>query len=193
MILLRYLLISFLFFSCTSPTTYNYSIETSNPEENIDTRLTVNIYEDNSNNVEIEIQAFPKKGDLIETYQIVFDMKFRDDYESEFNGVCIGPNWDKYGPGEFTIKLNNQNNFKNSIKGRFVNEIDDRCDNYFYYARYLNVNMTNGETFYVGVATDYGGVYPDAPNIWKVDNNKEIELIFTSNIERYSINFELSK
>ena len=72
-------------------------------------------------------------------------------------------------------------------------ETDDRCDNYFYYARYLNVNMTNGETFYVGVATDYGGVYPDAPNIWKVDNNKEIELIFTSNIERYSINFELSK
>ena len=46
---------------------------------------------------------------------------------------------------------------------------------------------------YVGVATDYAGVYPDAPNIWKVDNNKEIELIFTSNIERYSINFELSK
>jgi len=110
LILLRYLIISFLFFSCTSPTTYNYSIETSNSEENIDTRLTVNIYEDNSNNVEIEIQAFPKKSDLIDTYQIVFDMKFRDDYESEFNGVCIGPDWDNYGPGEFTIKLNNQNN-----------------------------------------------------------------------------------
>ena len=62
-----------------------------------------------------------------------------------------------------------------------------------WYYRYLNINMTNGETFYVGVATDYGGVYPDAPNIWKVDSNKEIELIFTSNIERYSINFELSK
>ena len=193
MILLRYLLISFLFFSCTSPTTYNYSIETINPEENIDTRLTVNIYEDNSKNVEIEIQAFPKKGDLIETYQIVFDMKFRDDYESEFNGVCVGPKWDGFGAGEFSILLEQKFNFKSSIKGRFVNEIDDRCDNYFYYARYLNVNMTNGETFYVGVATDYGGVYPDAPNIWKVDNNKEIELIFTSNIERYSINFELSK
>ena len=89
--------------------------------------------------------------------------------------------------------MGTKSNFKSSIKGEFVNEIDDRCDNYFYYARYLNINMNNGEIFYVGVATDYGGVYPDAPNIWKVDNNKEIELIFTSNIERYSINFELSK
>ena len=193
MILLRYFLISFLFFSCTSPTTYNYSIETSNPEENIDTRLTVNVYEDNSNNVEIEIQAFPKKSDLIDTYQIVFDMKFRDDYESEFNGVCIGPNWDKYGPGEFTIKLNNQNNFKNSIKGKIIQESDDRCNNYFYYARFLDIDMKNGDQYLIGVATDYGGSYPDAPSIWKLENNNEIELIFTSNIERYSINFELSK
>ena len=193
MILLRYLIISFLFFSCTSPTTYNYSIETSNSEENIDTRLTVNIYKDNSNNVEIEIQAFPKKSDLIDTYQIVFDMKFRDDYESEFNGVCIGPNWDNYGPGEFTIKLNNQNNFKNSIKGKTIQESDDRCNNYFYYARFLDIVMKNGDQYLVGVATDYGGSYPDAPSIWKLENNNEIELIFTSNIERYSINFELSK
>ena len=130
---------------------------------------------------------------MIENIEIVFDMKFRDDYKSEFNGVCVGPNWDGFGSGEFTILLDEKFNFKSSIKGKFVNETDDRCDNYFYYARYLNINMTNGETFYVGVATDYGGVYPDAPNIWKVDNNKEIELIFTSNIERYSINFELSK
>jgi hypothetical protein len=130
---------------------------------------------------------------MIDNIEMVFDMKFRDDYESEFNGVCVGPKWDGFGAGEFSILLEQKFNFKSSIKGRFLNEIDDRCDNYFYYARYLNVNMTNGETFYVGVATDYGGVYPDAPNIWKVDNNKEIELIFTSNIERYSINFELSK
>ena len=130
---------------------------------------------------------------MIESIEMVFDMKFRDDYESEFNGVCVGPKWDVYGAGEFSIFLEQKSNFKSSIKGEVVNEIDDRCDNYFFYARYLNINMTNGETFYVGVATDYGGVYPDAPNIWKVDNNKEIELIFTSNIERYSINFELSK
>ena len=193
MILLRYLLISLLFISCNIPRIYNYSIETSNPEENIETSLSINIYEDNSNNIEIAIQAFPKRGYLIDSYQIVFDMKFRDDYESEFNGVCIGPSWDLYGPGEFIIRLDHQSNFKNSIKGKTSQESDDRCNNYFYYARFLDISMKNGEEYFVGVATDYAGLYPDAPNIQKLDINNEIELIFTSNIERYSINFELSK
>ena len=193
MSLLRYLLISLLIISCTTTSTYNYSIESESDINLIDSRFTFNIYESNSENIEIEFQAFPKNSSMIDNIEMVFDMKFRDDYESEFNGVCVGPKWDGFGAGEFSILLEQKSNFKSSIRGKFVNEIDDRCDNYFYYARYLNVNMANGETFYVGVATDYGGVYPDAPNIWKVDNNKEIELIFTSNIERYSINFELSK
>jgi len=191
--LLRYLLISLLIISCTTTETYNYSIESESDLKLIDFRFTFNIYKTNAENIEIDFQAFPKNSDMIESIEMVFDMKFRDDYESEFNGVCVGPKWDVYGAGEFSIFLEQKSNFKSSIKGEVVNEIDDRCDNYFFYARYLNINMTNGETFYVGVATDYGGVYPDAPNIWKVDNNKEIELIFTSNIERYSINFELSK
>ena len=193
MSLLRYLLISLLIISCTTTATYNYSIESESNLNLIDSRFTFNIYQSNSENIEIEFQAFPKNSSMIDNIEMVFDMKFRDDYESEFNGVCVGPKWDDFGAGEFSILLEQKSNFKSSIKGKFVNETDDRCDNYFYYARYLNVIMTNGETFYVGVATDYGGVYPDAPNIWKVDNNKEIELIFTSNIERYSINFELSK
>ena len=193
MSLLRYLLISLLIISCTTTSTYNYSIESESDINLIDSRFTFNIYESNSENIEIEFQAFPKNSSMIDNIEMVFDMKFRDDYESEFNGVCVGPKWDDFGAGEFSILLEQKSNFKSSIKGKFLNEIDDRCDNYFYYARYLNVNMANGETFYVGVATDYGGVYPDAPNIWKVDSNKEIELIFTSNIERYSINFELSK
>ena len=193
MSLLRYLLISLLIISCTTTATYNYSIESESDINLIDSRFTFNIYESNSENIEIEFQAFPKNSSMIDNIEMVFDMKFRDDYESEFNGVCVGPKWDDFGAGEFSILLEQKSNFKSSIRGKFVNEIDDRCDNYFYYARYLNVNMANGETFYVGVATDYGGVYPDAPNIWKVDSNKEIELIFTSNIERYSINFELSK
>ena len=193
MSLLRYLLISLLIISCTTTSTYNYSIESESDVNLIDSRFTFNIYESNSENIEIEFQAFPKNSSMIDNIEMVFDMKFRDDYESEFNGVCVGPKWDDFGAGEFSILLEQKSNFKSSIRGKFVNEIDDRCDNYFYYARYLNVNMINGETFYVGVATDYGGVYPDAPNIWKVDSNKEIELIFTSNIERYSINFELSK
>ena len=193
MSLLRYLLISLLIISCTTTATYNYSIESKSDVNLLDSRFTFNIYESNSENIEVEFQAFPKNSSMIDNIEMVFDMKFRDDYESEFNGVCVGPKWDDFGAGEFSILLEQKSNFKSSIKGKFLNEIDDRCDNYFYYARYLNVNMANGETFYVGVATDYGGVYPDAPNIWKVDSNKEIELIFTSNIERYSINFELSK
>ena len=190
---LRYLLISLLIISCTTTETLYYSVESNSNLNLVDSRFTFNIYKTNSENIELEFQAFPKNADMIENIEIVFDMKFRDDYKSEFNGVCVGPNWDGFGSGEFSILLDEKFNFKSSIKGKFVNETDDRCHNYFYYARYLNINMTNGETFYVGVATDYGGVYPDAPNIWKVDNNKEIELIFTSNIERYSINFELSK
>jgi len=191
--LLRYLLISFLLITCTSTSTYQYSVESNNLSENIDLRLNFNIYEDNSNNHRIEIQAFPKEVNLIDSYKIVFDMKFRDDYESDFNGVCIGPIWDGYGPGEFTVVLDENSSFKASINGKLSQESDDRCNNYYFYARFLDINLKNGISYLVGVATDYGGLYPDAPEVWKLDTNNEIELIFTSNIERYSINFELSK
>tara|TARA_A200000159_G_scaffold29765_1_gene26373 strand:- start:3266 stop:3847 length:582 start_codon:yes stop_codon:yes gene_type:complete len=191
--LLRYLLISFLLITCTSTSTYQYSVESNNLSENIDLRLNFNIHEDNSNNHKIEIQAFPKELNLIDSYKIVFDMKFRDDYESDFNGVCIGPIWDGYGPGEFTVVLDENSSFKASINGKLSQESDDRCNNYYFYARFLDINLKNGISYLVGVATDYGGLYPDAPEVWKLDTNNEIELIFTSNIERYSINFELSK
>ena len=193
MSLLRYLLISFLLITCTSTSTYQYSVESNNLSENIDLRLNFNIHEDNSNNHKIEIQAFPKELNLIDSYKIVFDMKFRDDYESDFNGVCIGPTWDGYGPGEFTVVLDEDSSFKASINGKISQESDDRCNNYYFYARFLDINLKNGISYLVGVATDYGGLYPDAPEVWKLDTNNEIELIFTSNIERYSINFELSK
>ncbi len=193
MSLLRYLLISFLLITCTSTSTYQYSVESNNLSENIDLRLNFNIHEDNSNNHKIEIQAFPKELNLIDSYKIVFDMKFRDDYESDFNGVCIGPIWDGYGPGEFTVVLDENSSFKASINGKLSQESDDRCNNYYFYARFLDINLNNGISYLVGVATDYGGLYPDAPEVWKLDTNNEIELIFTSNIERYSINFELSK
>ena len=193
MSLLRYLLISFLLITCTSTSTSQYSVESNNLSENIDLRLNFNIHEDNSNNHKIEIQAFPKELNLIDSYKIVFDMKFRDDYESDFNGVCIGPIWDGYGPGEFTVVLDENSSFKASINGKLSQESDDRCNNYYFYARFLDINLKNGISYLVGVATDYGGLYPDAPEVWKLDTNNEIELIFTSNIERYSINFELSK
>ena len=193
MSLLRYLLISFLLITCSSTSTYQYSVESNILSENIDLRLNFNIYDDNSNNHRIEIQAFPKELNLIDSYKIVFDMKFRDDYESDFNGVCIGPIWDGYGPGEFTVVLDENSSFKASINGKLSQESDDRCNNYYFYARFLDINLKNGISYLVGVATDYGGLYPDAPEVWKLDTNNEIELIFTSNIERYSINFELSK
>jgi hypothetical protein len=128
---LRYLLISLLLISCTTTETLNYSIESNSNLNLVDSRFTFNIYKTNSENIELEVQAFPKNADMIENIEIVFDMKFRDDYKSEFNGVCVGPNWDGFGSGEFSILLDEKFNFKSSIKGKFVNETDDRCDNYF--------------------------------------------------------------
>ena len=40
-----------------------------------------------SSMVHLDVQIFPKKQKDIESYSLVFDMKFREDYESEFNGV----------------------------------------------------------------------------------------------------------
>ena len=147
MSLLRYLLISFLLITCTSTSTYQYSVESNNLSENIDLRLNFNIHEDNSNNHKIEIQAFPKELNLIDSYKIVFDMKFRDDYESDFNGVCIGPTWDGYGPGEFTVVLDENSSFKASINGKISKESDDRCNNYYFYARFLDINLKNDSWF----------------------------------------------
>ena len=112
MILLRYLILSLLLVSCSNQATHNYSIESGAPSEDIDTRLVFNIFQKNLNDFEFEIQAFPKETNRIKNYEIVFDMKFRENYGDEFNGVCIGPNWEEFGPGEFTMILDQKNNFK---------------------------------------------------------------------------------
>ena len=119
-------------------------------------------------------------------------MKFREDYEGDFTGVCIGPSWEKFGPGEFSLELEKKNNFKNTIIGEINLSEDDRCDIYFYYLRFLDIQTIDGDIYLVGVATDYAGEYPDAPYIWKQNKLNQIEVIGTSNIEKYSINFELS-
>ena len=36
-------------------------------------------------------------------------------------------------------------------------------------------------------------LYPDAPYYWMLNKNNEIEKIGTTNIKKYSLNFELSK
>ena len=89
--------------------------------------------------------------------------------------------------------LKNENNFKSEIKGFLDLNEDDRCKNYFYYLRFLTINLRNKEQILIGVATDYAKDYPDAPFIWLVNKNNQLEEIGTTNIEKYSLNFELSK
>ena len=85
------------------------------------------------------------------------------------------------------------NNFKNTVNGEVNPEKNDGCDNYYYYLRFLTIHLTNGEQVLVGVATDYAKIYPDAPYIWLVNKNNEIEELGATKIEKYSLNFELSK
>ena len=177
---------------CNSPEIYNYEIESDQDSEVIESKLQISTYINNGN-IEVNFQMYPKNIDKIQSYDLLFDMKFREDYNSEFNGVCIGPDWDSFGPGEFSVFLKNEKNFKAKLKGQIYDEIDDRCNTYYYYLRFFDIKTFDGKTYNIGVATDYAGSYPNAPNIWKLNENNEIELIFTSNIERYSINFELSK
>ena len=157
----------------------------------INTNLSINTERISNTKYKVTIQSFPKKNEDILNYKLVFDMKFRDDYESDFAGVCIGPAWENYGPGEFTLNLNVSNNFKNFIIAELNLADDDGCQNYFYYLRFLEITAKQSN-YLVGVATDYVGEYPNAPYIWIQNKLNQIEEIGTSNIEKYSINFELS-
>ncbi len=40
---------------------------------------------------------------------------------------------------------------------------------------------------------NYAELYPDAPYYWLLNKNNEIEKIGSTNIKKYSLNFELSK
>ena len=179
--------------SCTSIDSNLYQIEPVDGTDLITTRISIDVEKNRNGNVSISIQAFPKKADYIKNYNLVFDMKFREDYEGDFLGVCVGPSWEDFGPGEFSINLNNNNNFKNSISGKFLEDNDDGCDTYHYYVRYFELETIDGEVYLMGVATDYAEEYPDAPYIWRQNKNNDLEIIGTSNIEKYSLNFELSK
>ena len=157
----------------------------------INTNLSINSEMLSNTKYKVTIQSFPQKNKDIVNYKLVFDMKFRDNYESDFAGVCIGPAWENYGPGEFTLNLDVSNNFKNFIIAEYDLAEDDGCQNYFYYLRFLEIT-TKHNKYLVGVATDYAEQYPDAPYVWKLNNLNIIEETGSSNIEKYSINFELS-
>ena len=59
--------------------------------------------------------------------------------------------------------------------------------------RYLIINLDDGNKIYTGVATDYAEDYPDAPHYWVLDKNNIIDKNGSTNIEKYSLYFELSK
>ena len=184
------LLIFSLLIFCSNLTTYSYTID-SDDNNIIESQLSINIEYLSKDKVKVTVQSFPASDTNIESYNLVFDMKFREDYEGDFTGVCIGPSWEKFGPGEFSLELEKKNNFKKTIIGEINLSEDDRCDSYFYYLRFLDIQTNDGDKYLVGVATDYAGEYPDAPYIWKQNKLNQIEVIGTSNIEKYSINFEL--
>jgi len=185
-------LVLFLFLiSCSNITTYSYEIK-SEDNDKIDTQLVISIEYLSNREVKLSVQSFPISDKAIESYYLVFDMQFREDYENDTTGICVGPSWEKFGPGEFTLVLEKENNFKNTIFGETNLNEDDRCGSYFYYLRFFDIQTTNGDIYLVGVATDYVGEYPDAPYIWVQNKLNQIEEIGTSNIKKYSINFELS-
>ena len=187
----KFLIFSFIIF-CSTVSTYSHTIESDQNMDIINTNLSINTERISNTKYKVTIQSFPQKNKDILNYKLVFDMKFRDDYESDFAGVCIGPAWENYGPGEFTLNLNVSNNFKNFIIAEFNLADDDGCQNYFYYLRFLEITARQSK-YLVGVATDYAEEYPDAPYVWKLNKLNQIEEIGNSNIEKYSINFELSK
>ena len=184
------LLIFSLLIFCSNLTTYSYTID-SDDNNIIESQLSINVEYLSKDKVKVTVQSFPVSDTNIESYNLVFDMKFREDYEGDFTGVCIGPSWEKFGPGEFSLELEKKNNFKKTIIGEINLSEDDRCDSYFYYLRFLEIKTIDGDIYLVCVATDYAGEYPDAPYIWKQNKLNQIEVIGTSNIEKYSINFEL--
>ena len=185
------LLIFSLLIFCSNLTTYSYTID-SDDNNIIESQLSINVEYLSKDKVKVTVQSFPVSDTNIESYNLVFDMKFREDYEGDFTGVCIGPSWEKFGPGEFSLELEKKNNFKKIIIGEINLSEDDRCDSYFYYLRFLDIQTIDGDIYLVGVATDYAGEYPNAPYIWKQNKLNQIEVVGTSNIEKYSINFELS-
>ena len=186
------LLIFLLLIFCSNLTTYSYTIE-SDDTNTIESQLSINIEYLSKDKVKVTVQSFPVSDKEIEKFNLVFDMKFREDYEDDFTGVCIGPNWEKFGPGEFSLVLEKRNNFKNTINGEINTSEDDRCESYFYYLRFFDIQTIDGDKYLVGVATDYAGEYPNAPYVWKQNKLNQIEEIGNSNIEKYSLNFELSK
>ena len=193
---IKIIIFIFVFSFCSFLQTYNYEFNIQDELNIYDGRLLINTTEKSflNESINLNIQMFPNSPDQINYYILTFDMKFREDYESDFDGVCIGPTWEGNKPGELKIILIKENNFKAGIDGKLQEEsLRDRCNNYIYYLRYFEAVLSNDKKILYGVATDYAELYPDAPYYWMLNKNNEIEKIGTTNIKKYSLNFELSK
>ena len=84
------LLFIVLFFSfCNQIENLSYEIKSINNLENVDTKLSIGIENKLNSKTELTFQFFPKNPDNIESYLLVFDMTFREDYQNDFNDVCV--------------------------------------------------------------------------------------------------------
>ena len=103
----------FVFSFCSLLQTYNYEFNIEEIPNIYDGRISINITENSfySDTINLDIQLFPNSPDEVKYYVLTFDMKFREDYESDFDGVCIGPTWEKNKPGELKTILSKENNF----------------------------------------------------------------------------------
>ena len=84
--LFRYLIISLTLALCNTPEIYNYEIESDQDSEIIESKLQINTYIDDEK-VEVNFQLFPKNIEKIQSYELLFDMKFRENYNSEFSKI----------------------------------------------------------------------------------------------------------
>ena len=97
----------FVFSFCSLLQTYNYEFNIEDEINIYDGKLSINTTESSffTDSINLNIQMFPNSPYEINYYVLTFDMKFREDYESDFDGVCIGPTWEKNKPGELKIIL----------------------------------------------------------------------------------------
>ena len=126
-------LLILVFSFCSVLETYNYEINVDDDNINHNGKLIIDIIDSQlfDDSLELNFQFYPNSQTLSDFYVLTFDMKFREDYESDFDGVCIGPTWNEGKPGELTVILNKVDNFKSKVIANFdSNSLEDRCEKY---------------------------------------------------------------
>ena len=74
---LKKFLILLLLFSCSNINSKSYEIKFNNSESKIDSRLVINVEYLQNDLIKVTSQMFPKVSSEIESYKLVYDMKFR--------------------------------------------------------------------------------------------------------------------